>query len=354
MTRLAALLLLTACQPQPAATDGGAPDAQPQRPAKSVTVQVLAPRAFTERIEVAAQIVAPNDATLSAQTAGTLRSRTDVGATVKKDAVVARLDTAVAEAALAQAKAQVAAADSGKALAADTLKRQKPLYERKIVSALEYDNLKSRLNQADAQLRQAQAMRAQARKQLDLTRVVAPFAGRVEAVFVERGEQVSPGMRVLRLVDSSVVKVRAGVPERYAPDIKVDASVRVVLDAYRMPARDGRATFVGRSIDPQARTFAVEVELDNADGALKPGMSARLQLTRATLEAAIVVPEGALIHDGSGASVVLDAGGRAARRDVKTGARSGGEVVVTDGLAAGDRLVVRGHASVTVGDRISE
>lgn len=354
------LLTIAACQPEPAgapAADGGATDAPPAGPARKVMVRVLVPRTFTETVEVPATIVAPNDATLSAQTAGTLRMRQDVGASVESGDVVARLDPVVADAALAQAAAQVAAAESARALARETVRRQTPLFERKIISALEFDNLKSRLNQADAQLRQATALRAQARKQLDLTRVVAPFSGRVEAIYVERGEQVSPGMRVLRLIDSATVKVRAGVPERYAPDIRVDAEVTVLLDAYRMPARDGRATFVGRSIDAKARTFPVDVELDNTDGALKPGMSARLRLARARLEEALVLRQTAVLHDGEGPSVVVvvtrDGQDVAERRHITVGGRANGEVLVTGGLSAGDRIVVQGQADVSVGDRVS-
>ncbi len=353
---LLVLLLLAACEP-PVEGEGPmkakVPDAARARPARKVQVLTLAPQPFTETVEVTATVQAPNDATLSAQSAGTVRSRADVGTLVKDGEVVARLDAAVAEASLAQTQAQVAAAESALALARDTLKRQKPLFEREVISALEFNNLEARVNQAAAQLRQAEALQAQAKKQVELTRVVAPFAGRVEQVFTEPGEQVAPGMPVLRLLDISAVKVRAGVPERYAPDIRPDAALEVVLDAYGMETRKAKPSFVGSTIDDRSRTFPVEVELANEGGALKPGMSARLRVVRASVAKALVVPQTAVLTDGEGESVFLaverDGKRVAERRDIQPGARARGSVVVVDGLAVGDQVVVKGQADLTPG-----
>ncbi len=188
------------------------------------------------------------------------------------------------------------------------------------------------------------------------TRVVAPFDGVVEERFVEPGEQVNPGSRVLRVVDAAEVKVKAGVPERYATDIQQGAAVDIRFNAYGIEPRTGTVSFVGRTIDPQTRTFPVEVSLDNADGALKPEMVARLVLTRAVVEGALVVPQNALVRHENGQSLfVVEAGekGRVARRvEVEVGARSDGKVVVTKGLEPGDEVVVLGQANLSGGDKV--
>src|SRR5690606_17681304 len=139
------------------------------------------------------------------------------------------------------------------------------LYRDSIIRAIEYENVRAQLNQARAQVAQAEAALSSARKQLQNTFVSTPFSGIVEQHFVQRGEQVSPGMPVARVVNTSRVRMKAGVPERYAGDINVGTPVEMRLNAYNVGSRLGRVSFVGSAIDSESRTFPIEVELDNSD-----------------------------------------------------------------------------------------
>lgn len=325
-------------------------------PARQVEVRRVAPEVFEERVEVAATVEAPHDATLSARTAGTVTFLEPLGARVAKGKDVARIDPEMARAAVAQTEAGVAAAEAAVALARDNYNRQKPLAEQQIISALEFQNIQAQLTQAEAQLRQAKAAREQSREQLGLTRVEAPFSGTVERRFVEQGEQVAPGSPVVRLVDTTVVRVRAGVPERYVTEIRPNASVRIDFNAYGLGPREGTVSFIGSTIDPETRTFPVEVTLENPDGVLKPEMVARLVLTRSRHEQALVIPQNAVVRteEGEGVFVVVEQEGAlvAERRQVKLGGRGEGRVVVTGGLAPGDQVVVRGQATLASGERV--
>ncbi|MEL6615614.1 MAG: efflux RND transporter periplasmic adaptor subunit, partial [Bacteroidota bacterium] len=216
---------------------------------------------------------------------------------------------------------------------------------------------REQLNAARSQVNAAQAGVQSAQAQLANTRVVAPFGGVVEARLQEPGELASPGQPVVRLVSSGGVTVKAGVPERYAGDIEVGTQVRVIPTAYGAESRGGRVTFVGTAIDPQTRTFPVEIAVENSDRSLKPDMVVRLQVARDVLEDAIVVPQQAVIRDERGASVFVattDANGNtvAERRPVELGPNAGAEIVLTSGVASGDRIIVSGQTSLADGDLV--
>jgi multidrug efflux pump subunit AcrA (membrane-fusion protein) len=113
--------------------------------------------------------------------------------------------------------------------------------------------------------------------------------------------------------------------------------------------------FVATAIDPRSRTFDIEVELDNASGRLKPEMVARLLVTRARLEDALVIDQDAVLRDEEGEHVFVVVDGRrgpvARRRSVEVTGRAGGRVVV-EGVKAGARVVVAGQTKLIDGDRV--
>lgn len=325
---------------------------------RSVRVEtlVLESTTFEDVIQMTGTIESSNDATLSAQSSGTLDYLAPLGRRVAQGAVVARVDAGLANASLQQVEAQVASAQAQFELAEDNLKRQEPLYQDSVISALEFQNVKAQFNQAKAGLAQAQAARTQARKQVSNTTVNAPFSGTVEEHFAEQGEQVGPGTPVVRVVNTSNVKVAVGVPERYAGDIEVGTSVQIDFQAYRGETRRGRVTFAGSAINPESRTFPIEVDVANTDGKLKPEMIAEVLVTRQTIPNVIVVPQAAIVRDenGNNVFVVSSDGGQsvASRRRITLGPSYAGRVVVESGLTAGEEVLVLGQNNVTEGDAV--
>ena len=168
------------------------------------------------------------------------------------------------------------------------------------------------------------------------------------------GELASPGMPVVRIVSGGAVKIEAGVPERFAGAIRVGAAVRVTPSAGTGEPRGGRVTFVGVAVNPQTRTFPVEIQVDNGDGALKPAMAVRLGVTRAILENVVVVPQEAVVRErGTPGVFVAGRGGtRIERREVELGPTAGDNVVVLSGLRAGDAVVVAGQSGLSAGDTV--
>ncbi len=349
-----------------------------------VETTTLAPAFFDDILEVSGTIEGINDAVLSAQAPGTITYLAALGATVGAGATVAQIDPGLQRAALGSADANVRAAaagvdraqatidqaQAGLNFANDTYGRQQRLYRDSIISALEFQQYATQRAQAQASLAQAQASLAAARAQviqsqagsaqarvgLSQTRVTAPFAGRVEAQLVERGEQVTPGRQVLRLVASGRVKVRAGVPERYAGTLRVGDAVDVSVPTAD-GVRTGRVMFVGGAVDPASRTFPVEVEVGNAENDLKPAMAARLRIRRARVENALVVSRGVVTNSTDGRQVWVvvagDSGRVAQARPVRLGVTDGTYVVIEEGLKAGDEVIVQGQNDVSAGSAVN-
>lgn len=348
------LLLLAAC--------GGAEDAPAEPEANAfdrtvpVEVIVVEPGPFEDVIEMTGTVEAPDDATLSAEASGTLTALAPLGTTIGRGGVVAQINPTMGQAGVAQAQASLEAAQAQAALAEDRFRREEPLLQDSIISPMEFEAVRSQRAAAQAQVAQARAALAQAQQQLAYTRLTAPFTGTVEERFAERGEQVAPGMPVVRLVSTEQVKVRAGVPERYAGDIEVGTPVRIVPQAYNAPPMRGTVTFVGRAINPQNRTFPIEVGLPNESGQLKPEMIVKLEVRRQQLDDVITLPLAAIVRDERGASVfvVREEGGDLVvqRQPTVLGSSSGGTVVIEEGLTAGDRVIATGPTTVSEGDRV--
>ena len=350
-----AIGLLAGCAPEDA-PEGDAPADEQAARAVPVEVVLAEPLRFEDRIELTGNVKAPNDAVLSAESAGRLTYLAALGRTIGAGQVVARVDGRLQQAGLDQARASLEAAEAQAALAEDQFRRQEGLYRDSILSALEFEAVRAQQAQARAQVAQARAAVSQAQTQAGNTVIAAPFSGTVEAHLADVGETVAPGVPVVRLVAASGVRVEAGVPEIYANEVEEGTEVQIEPTAYGAPPMRGTVVFAGRAIDPQSRTFPIEIAVDNRAGLLKPAMTTRLYVTRRVVEGALAVPLVAIERDerGEGLFVAVDQGGRltAERRDVTTGARADGRVVIERGLAAGEQVIISGQGSLTTGDPV--
>lgn len=323
---------------------------------RSVRIEtlVVSPTSFVDVIELTGSVEASNDAVLSAEASGTLLYRAPRGAYVGKGGVVAQIDSTMIYAGYRQSAAMFDAARAQFNLAQDTYDRQAPLYQDSIISATEYERVRADLNQSAAQLRQSEAALAQLREQLDNTRVTAPFGGYVEEHLAEVGEQVGMGSPVARLMNSAAVRVVAGVPERYASTIRKGTPVDIEFGLNGDGRISAAIEFAGGAIESASRTFPIEVRVENRDGNLKPEMTARLFVTRDRLTDVLVVPQTAVLLDEAGYGVFVvgtqDGARVANRRNVDTGASYGGYVVITNGIEAGEEVVILGQQNLTEGD----
>jgi len=168
----------------------------------------------------------------------------------------------------------------------------------------------------------------------------------------EAGEFVSIGAPLVRVVQVDRIKVLVGIPERDVPHFKPGDDVSVGFDALPDRACSGRIFRIATTAEPATRTFITEIEVENSDRAIKPGMIARVALVRASFPEAITVPMFAVLSRSDGRFVFVERGGLAESRPVEVGFFQDGEVLITRGLDAGDRLIVVGHRTLRDGEPV--
>ena len=311
----------------------------------NVEVVTLETAPFVEEMRLTAVAVANQDVMLAAEESGVIRALyADRGAHVRPGDEIAKIDDGVLSAQVDQARA---AAE----LAAQMWERRRRLWEQdEVGSEIAYLEARYAAEQTGASL-------AALEERLARTVIRAPFGGVLEDRFVDIGAMVSPGEPVARLVDLDPVKVFAGVPERYATDVAVGASAVMTFDALGEGVYQAPILYVGSTVDPQNRTFPIEVELPNPNGAIKPQMVANMGVTRREVESAVVVPQDALVRVEDGYILYIVVGGLdgqvAEARAVELGPTRRNLVVIEKGVTGGEQLVVVGQRSLAHGDRVN-
>lgn len=330
-----ALATLAGCASPEAAKQ--APPAERIAQVRTLTIE---PRTVVDRTSLPAGLEPLHRAVLAAEVGGAVEAvRGELGQLVAKGQTLATID----ERALAQ---QVAEAEAWLRQAKLQNERAQNLFERKAVT-------KAQLLDAVTNRDVAEARLATAKLALAKARVTAPWAGRIAARHVEIGSYVAPGTPLFELVDASRVKVRAEARSADVRFLAIGREVEVSFDAFPGESFPARIERLGAELDPGSRTLAVEAELANADGRLKPGMLARLDIPRQQIVGAFVVPMSALVDLGGTKAVWTVADGRAVRREVTTGMVIGEEVVVV-GIEAGTHVIVEGQQAVGENQPVEE
>lgn len=290
-----------------------------------------------------------------AQAVGSLKSRQSVilrpevagrvaelafadGARVRKGQLLLRLDDTLQKAELSQAEAQLS-------IARANLKRNQELVAENFVAQRVLDESRASLQVAEAQVALAQA-------RLSRMRIVAPFDGTVGIRTVNLGDYVKDGADLVNLEDTSTLYVDFRMPERYQGQLAVGQSVKVQIDA--LPGRDftAKVQALDPLVDANGRSVLVRAAVvPAADATLRPGMFARVTTVFSVNEAALVVPEEALVPQGNRQLVfklASEGEGEAAktvvrRTEVQLGVRRGSQVQIASGLSEGDTVVVAGQ-----------
>lgn len=316
------------------------PPAAPAERVAQVRTVTLAPRTVVDRTSLPAALEPRHRASLAAEVGGAVESvRAELGQAVGKGQVLATID----ERALAQ---QMAEAEAWLRQANLQFERAENLFERKAVT-------KAQLLDAVTNRDVAAARLASAKLALDKARLTAPWAGRIAARHVEVGSFVAPGTPLFELVDASRVKVRAEARAADVRFLEVGREVEVSFDAFPGEVFPARIERLGAELDPQSRTLAIEAELPNPDGRLKPGMLARLDIPLQTVAGALVVPMSALVDLGGTKALWTVVDGRAVRREVTTGVVVGEEIAIT-GIPAGTHVIVEGQQAVGENQPVEE
>lgn len=225
------------------------------------------------------ELVSPVRSELAVKNPGRVaRVYVDEGARVRRGQTLLTLETEYLTLALKQADAQVAQARAAASEAERDFKRKEELLAKESVSRAAYDRSRSSYDSAVAAVAAAEAGRDLARQQVKDAVLVAPITGVVEERRTDVGERLGDNSVAFVIAQTSPLKVRFRLPERYLANLREGQPVRATVDPYPGEVFSGKVTRIGGVVDPETRTILVETELPNSDGRLSPGLFARVEI----------------------------------------------------------------------------
>ena len=280
-----------------------------------------------------------------------------LGDTVKAGQVVALLDPADLQRSLANAQAQLDAAQHRLVYAKQQLDRDRAQADEKLISPAQLEQTQDAYASAAAQRDSAQAQLALARNQLGYAALVADHAGVITAEQADTGQNVSAGQAVYGLAWSGAVDAVCDAPESALAALTVGASAEVTLPALPGQRFAARVREISPAADPQSRTYRVKLTLAPPDAQARLGMTAQIAFASARTPAAqhpFTLPVTSLFHDGNSPAVwVVRAGTDTLElRRVAVGRYDERTFSVTQGLQDGDRVVYQGVHTVSAGEHV--
>ncbi|WP_213301204.1 efflux RND transporter periplasmic adaptor subunit [Paraburkholderia sacchari] len=332
-------------------------------PAPEVDVAAVLKRNVTDWQSYSGRMAAVEKVEVRPQVSGTIVSvNFRDGALVNKGDTLFVIDPRPYQAAVDQAAAQLAAAQARTGYAQSDWQRAQRLIGDNAIAKRDYDEKQNAAREANANLKAAQAALEAAQINLGYTRIVAPVSGRVSRAEITVGNVVSAGASappLTTLVSVSPIYAEFDADEQtyldYISRMKDGSKVPVELGLANETgySRSGTIESVDNRLDTSSGTIRVRARFDNADGALVPGLYARIKVSGSAPHAALLVDEAAIGTDQDKKFVyVVDGAGKVAYRTVRTGGQQGNLRVIVGGLQAGDRVIVNGTQRVRPGEAV--
>jgi len=353
---VAALLALAGCGKKDApaaAAGGGAP------PAPSVGVVVATPGDVGIVTELPGRLEATRVAQVRARAAGILQKRLfNEGSDVKAGQLLFSIDPAPYTAAAASAQAALARDEANASQAKALADRYKPLVEANAVSKQEYVNAVATAKASAADVAVSKAALDTARINLGYASVKAPISGRIGRAMVTEGALVGQGepteLAVIQQINpmyvnftqsaTDVLKLRRALADGQLKQAGDGAAeVRIALEDGTTYAHPGKLLFSDLTVDQTTGQITLRAEMPNPDGVLLPGLYVRVRISQAQATNVITVPQQAVTRTETGDSLmVVGDDGKVSTRSVKISAAQNNRWIVTEGLKAGEKVMVDG------------
>ncbi len=301
------------------------------------------PELFRHFIQVQGIVESDNNILIPAQASGVVKSiLVRQGDAVRRGQLLAELDGAVLERSIAEL-------ENGLELAVTVYERQDRLWEKNIGSELEFLQAKNNKENLEKKLETLQ-------EQYKLTKIYAPISGTVDDVLIKEGEMAGAGTGTIRIVQLSRLKLTASLSENYISRVERGDSVQV-----RVPVADREMELnidaVSQVIDPDTRTFQIEIRIPAQEKGLKPNMLAVITINDYSNPEAITVPQNVVQETGSEHFLFVaeerDGGWVARRRTVIPGENYADRIEIREGLSVGEVVVTFGFQNLADGQPIS-
>jgi len=324
----------------------------PKKTEPPVAVKLVASKHgdITRSISLPANIAANQQATLFAKVTGYLKIiAVDKGDEVKAGDLLAEIEAPELLADLAKYKAELEIAELDYKRAADAQKKAPDLVVLQSV-----DTAKSKAAMAKANLDRAETL-------IGFCKITAPFSGFVTRRFVDTGAFVPAATSgsaaqtaaLVTLADFKTVRVQVAVPEPEVPLIAKNLPVKVNVE--ELPGRNyqGTVTRFAQALDEGSKTMLAEIDLENANGELRPGMYATAKVGVEKHSNALLLPVGAVLVEKAGASVFMIAESKTKKMPVKTGFNDGAFVEILDGVQPNDSVILIGKMTLNNGQPVT-
>lgn len=291
----------------------------------------------------------------------------DTGSHIKKGDVVARLETDAVTARLAEAGAELDAAEAGYKAAEASLDvlekdriRHENLLAEKAVAARQVDHIIAQYksasenrNASTARIRKAKAVIRQLEIALSDHTVTAPISGTVTKRYSDPGTMSSASAPVIRISEENSLKIVTTVTQKNLPKIKKNMNATVSVDSFPDEKFEGKIDIVSDEIRPENRMSEIEVNLDNRNNRLKPGMFAEISIVIGKRHG-ILIPRDALLRlPGTGSFYVFAIeNGNAVQKNIEIGIQENDRTEIISGLKAGENVVIQGHNRLRDGDSV--
>jgi len=226
-------------------------------------------------------------------------------------------------------------------------------------SQLSLDALQGQVKQAEiayqqslSQLEQARVGYDQAQSGLDNTVVKSPIKGTVSALNVVQGQIAAASQVAATVVEMDRVYLQVNVVENIVTKLQEGQKAQVRVSALSEEFIESTIEYVSPTADPRSQLYTVRVYLDNADKAIKPGMSGEVKLVLESVDMAIIVKADAVLDEDGESFVFVVQDGKAIRKTVEVGLDTGDHVEVKSGLMAGEKLIIEGQYYVADGGEV--
>jgi RND family efflux transporter MFP subunit len=367
---------LAACSDPPATATN-----KSENPARQVRVALAAETEAARVVSASGTLAADDQIIMGTKVIGRLSEiSVDLGSQVKKGQAIARIDPSdyrlrveQAEAALQQARVRLGLAPAGNSdqvnveqtslvrQAAAVLKearlshdRMVELWDRKLIARAELDTAVSHLAVADGRYQDAleeartrQAVLMQRRSELEIARqqladtvITSPIDGAVSERQAGVGQYLSAGAPVVTLVRTDPLRLRLAVPEREAGLVRAGQTVNLTVEG-NLNKYQGRVARISPAIAESNRTLMIEAEVPNGQGALRPGSFAKAEIVIEAGQRVVTVPADAIVTFAGIEKVLAVADNIAVEKRVRAGRRIDDRIEITEGIAAGDEVIVR-------------